>query len=201
MHSASNVSLERVASQLLVKPKEALETAQQTLNQCQQNLQTLQLTLQQSFSEGKTTLESRLQALGEPGSPSSSGSRLGDLLSAASAKNLQQVAAAAVAQVQQQEQQVANYMASGEVSTIEPVPTTDDDEPDNDFPETSGRFWGPFQVRFFDFRHFTVQFFPRLIYNHTHLCQVVNMYLFIPLNCSFTPIIVRRRWTRARRAL
>ena len=63
------------------KPREALTTAQQTLTNCQQNLATLHLTLRQSFSDGKATFESRLQALGEPGSPSSSGPRLSALLS------------------------------------------------------------------------------------------------------------------------
>lgn len=81
MQSASTVSLERVATQLMEKPREALSSAQQTLNNCQQNLATLQLSLRQSFTDGKATLEQRLQALGEPGSPSSSGPRLTALLS------------------------------------------------------------------------------------------------------------------------
>lgn len=82
MHSASASGgrLERAATQLLERPREALSTAQQTLTTCQQNLQTLHLTLQQSLSEGKTTLEQQVQALGEPGSPSSSGNRLAALL-------------------------------------------------------------------------------------------------------------------------
>ena len=81
MHSASTVSLERVATQLMEKPREALSSAQQTLNNCQQNLATLQLSLKQSFNDGKATLEQRIQVLGEPGSPSSSGPRLTALLS------------------------------------------------------------------------------------------------------------------------
>jgi digalactosyldiacylglycerol synthase len=81
MHSASNVSLERVASQIMEKPREALTSAQQTLNNCQQNLATLKLNLRKSFSESKASLEERLQVLGEPGSPSSSGPRLTALLS------------------------------------------------------------------------------------------------------------------------
>ena len=63
------------------KPREALTSAQQTLNNCQQNLATLKLSLRQSFSDGKATLEQRLQVLGEPGYPSSSGDRLSALLS------------------------------------------------------------------------------------------------------------------------
>jgi digalactosyldiacylglycerol synthase len=80
VHSASGGRLERVATQLLERPREALSTAQQTLSTCQQNLQTLQLSLQQSFVEGKSTLEQQVLALGEPGSPSTSGNRLSALL-------------------------------------------------------------------------------------------------------------------------
>lgn len=76
VHSASNKSL----SQLMEKPREALSSAQQTLSTCQQNLQTLQLTLQQSFVDGRAAMEEKLQALGEPGLPSTSGNRLAALL-------------------------------------------------------------------------------------------------------------------------
>jgi digalactosyldiacylglycerol synthase len=80
VHSASNMRLERVASQLIEKPREALVTAQQTFQNCQQNLQALNVTLQQSFSDRRASLGQRLQTLGEPGEPSSSGNRLATLL-------------------------------------------------------------------------------------------------------------------------
>lgn len=81
VHSRSAQQFEKMAASLMTKPKEALSTAQQTLNNCQQNLQLLQVSLQQSFSEGRAVMETRLQALGEPGSPFSSRERLQDILS------------------------------------------------------------------------------------------------------------------------
>ena len=71
---------EKMAANFMSKPKEALSTAQQTLNNCQQNLQLLQVSLQQSFIEGRAVMETRLQALGEPGSPFSSRERLQEIL-------------------------------------------------------------------------------------------------------------------------
>lgn len=81
VHSRSAQQFEKMAASLMNKPKEALSTAQQTLNNCQQNLQLLHVSLQQSFSEGRAVMETRLQALGEPGSPFSSRERLQELLS------------------------------------------------------------------------------------------------------------------------
>ena len=80
VHSVSSQHLERLTCSLRTKQKEAFTSAQQTLTNCQQNLQLLQISLQQSFVEGKTVMEHRLQALGEPGSPFTSGERLQDLL-------------------------------------------------------------------------------------------------------------------------
>lgn len=141
VHSASNVSLERVASQILLKQKEAIETAQNTITQCQQNLQTLQLNLQQSFAEGKSNLETKLMLLSEPGnSPSGSGNRLVDLLSAASLKRKGSTGS-------DKQEAVPDYLRSGETSTLEPLPPTDDEQ-DSDSPNSvaSGRNWGPFQL-------------------------------------------------------
>jgi digalactosyldiacylglycerol synthase len=81
VHSVSAQHFERMATTLMAKPKEALSTAQQTLTTCQQNLQLLQINLQQSFNESRSKMEHRLQAIGEPGSPFTSGERLQDLLS------------------------------------------------------------------------------------------------------------------------
>lgn len=81
VHSKSAQQFEKMAASLMNKPKEALSTAQKTLNNCQQNLQLLHVSLQQSFSEGRAVMETRLQALGEPGSPFSSKQRLQELLS------------------------------------------------------------------------------------------------------------------------
>jgi digalactosyldiacylglycerol synthase len=64
---------------------QALNAAQQTLNNFQNNVNMLQMSLHQSFSEGKAVVElryKRLQALGEPGSPFSSKERLADIISA-----------------------------------------------------------------------------------------------------------------------
>lgn len=65
MHSASGVNLEKVASQLMEKPKEVLNTAQQTLTICQNNLQTLQLNLKQSLSERRASFEQHLNLLSQ----------------------------------------------------------------------------------------------------------------------------------------
>lgn len=80
VHSRSAQQFEKMAANFMSKPKEALSTAQQTLNNCQQNLQLLQVSLQQSFIEGRAVMETRLQALGEPGSPFSSRERLQEIL-------------------------------------------------------------------------------------------------------------------------
>ncbi|WPT11845.1 Digalactosyldiacylglycerol synthase 1 [Picochlorum sp. SENEW3] len=80
VHSKSAQHFERMAATLMTKPKEALSSAQQTLSNCQQNLQLLQVSLQQSFSEGRAVVEHRMQALGEPGSPFTSGERLQEIL-------------------------------------------------------------------------------------------------------------------------
>jgi digalactosyldiacylglycerol synthase len=80
VHSKSAQHFERMAASLMVKPKEAFSSAQQTLNNCQQNLQLLQISLQQGLSEGRAVMEHRLQALGEPGSPFTSGERLQEIL-------------------------------------------------------------------------------------------------------------------------
>jgi hypothetical protein len=63
---------------------QALASAQQTLNNLQNNVSLLQVSLQQSFSEGKAVMETRykqLAALGEPGSLFSSKERLADIIS------------------------------------------------------------------------------------------------------------------------
>ena len=81
VHSLSAQHLEKMAATLMNKPKEAFSTAQQTLNTCQQNFQLLHVSLQQSFNEGRAIIDHRLQAVGEPGSPFTSGQRLQELLS------------------------------------------------------------------------------------------------------------------------
>eukprot|EP00887_Chlorella_sp_A99_P006969 scaffold2.g6969.t1 len=80
--SASSISLASVKDQLLQKPRDALSSAQTTLENCQQNLQSLHSSLQASLAERCVTLERTLaQSLGEPGSPSTSSTRLAALLS------------------------------------------------------------------------------------------------------------------------
>lgn len=68
MHSASGVNLEKMASQLMEKPKEVLTTAHQTLTNCQNNLQTLQLSLKQSLSERRASFEQHLNLLSQDSS-------------------------------------------------------------------------------------------------------------------------------------
>jgi len=62
VHSASTLSLESVTSQLPVKAREALSTAQQTLDNCSQNFAVLQQNLSQSFIERRATFEQKLLA-------------------------------------------------------------------------------------------------------------------------------------------
>lgn len=127
--------LERVASQIMEKPKEALTSAQATLSTCQQNFQALQLTLQQSFVEGRAVVEQRIQTLGEPGSPSSSGNRLAALL--APSQGLSGVSVDST-------QSLPAYLQS--LIRREPIEELPKDETSGD--DVAGplsKRWGPFQ--------------------------------------------------------
>lgn len=154
VHSASSMSLEEVKEQLLQKPKLALNTAAQTLGNCQQNLQTLQSNLQQSLAEGRSTLERRLSTLGEPGSPSSSGSRLAALLSPQRLSSSGSSAALQAAEGDEQQQQADAMppwsllpapLRGREAAAIEALVTEDEQEEDKVEASSSGRGWGPFQ--------------------------------------------------------
>ena len=83
VHSASNVRLDQLASKIIEKPKEAIATAQKTFNNCQQNLQALQLSLQRTINDNTAGWKQQIQELGEPGNLSSSGNRLAEILSRA----------------------------------------------------------------------------------------------------------------------
>jgi digalactosyldiacylglycerol synthase len=146
------MSLTDMREQLLQKPKLALNTAAQTLENCQQNLQVLQTNLQQSIAEGRSSLERRLATLGEPGSPSTSASRLAALLTTPRlSPNSSSAAEQAVSGGDQQQQE--NTMPSWsllpvtlrgrEAAAIETL--EEGDEEDAEEPSTSGRVWGPFQ--------------------------------------------------------
>jgi hypothetical protein len=146
------LSLQEVKDQLLQKPKIALNTAAQTLENCQQNLQSLQTTLQQGLAEGRSTLEKHLSTLGEPGSPSSTANPLAALLS------LQRVGSSGALQPAGMEDQATSAdgmlpwsllpapMRGREAAAIEALVTEDEQEGEDAEASTSGRAWGPFQV-------------------------------------------------------
>lgn len=161
VHSASSMSLQEVKDQLLLKPKIALDTAAQTLGNCQQNLQSLQTTLQtslqQGLAEGRSTLEKHLSTLEKPGSPGSTANPLAALLSmqrVGSSGALQTAGgvddATAAADGMLPWSLLAAPMRGREAAAIEALVIEDEHEGEGEEePEasTSGRSWGPFQVR------------------------------------------------------
>ena len=82
--SSPKASLRKTGTMVHSRSAQALASAAQTLNHLQNNVNLLQVSLQQSFSEGKIAMETRykqLAALGEPGSLFSSKERLAEILS------------------------------------------------------------------------------------------------------------------------
>lgn len=161
MHSASSMSLSEVKEQLLAKPKLALTSAAQTLEQCQANLASLQTSLSQSLQEGRTQLERHLSTLGEPGSPSTSSSRLAALLSPprlslpgalAGAEDMAPAAAGSPpADAMGPWSLLPGPLRGRDAAAIEALQTEDEAEArggsgsEVEEPSTSGRGWGPFQ--------------------------------------------------------
>ena len=88
IHSASNVRLDQLASKFIEKPRDAIASAQQTINNCQQNLQALHLSLQRTLNDGSANLKQQIRELGEPGNLSSSSNRLAALLANTSSGNI-----------------------------------------------------------------------------------------------------------------
>lgn len=169
VHSASSMTLEEVKEQLLAKPKQAAAAAAATLENCQANLASLQTSLSQSLerslAEGRGQLERRLSTLGEPGSPSSSASRLAALLSPQRLGSLAAGGSGMLQPVGTEDQAasasdsppadalgpwslLAAPLRGREAATIEALATeSEQEEEDKGEPSTSGRGWGPFQVR------------------------------------------------------
>ena len=169
VHSASSMTLAEVKEQLLAKPKQAAAAAAATLENCQANLASLQTSLsqslQQSLTEGRQQLERQLATLGEPGSPSSSASRLAALLSPQRLGSLAAAGNGMLQPVGTEDQAAAASdsppadglgpwsllaapMRGREAAAIEALVTeSEQEEEDKGEPSTSGRGWGPFQVR------------------------------------------------------
>lgn len=169
VHSASSMTLAEVKDQLLAKPKQAAAAAAATLENCQANLASLQTSLsqslQQSLAEGRQQLERQLATLGEPGSPSSSASRLAALLSPQRLGSLAAAGNGMLQPVGTEDQAAAASdsppadalgpwsllaapLRGREAAAIEALATeSEQEEEDKGEPSSSGRGWGPFQVR------------------------------------------------------
>lgn len=149
--------LSSVKEHLLARPRDALSSAQATLGHCHQNLRALHTNLQASLAEGRSSLERTLASLGEPGSPSSSGSRLAALLSPVrnSGSGCSVQRAADVNAIPQELDQPSDplapwavlpgYMRARETAAIEALSASEDEETAEELPSTSGQRWGPFQ--------------------------------------------------------
>ena len=84
LSSQSVEQLRKTGTMVHSRSAQALASAQQTLSNIQNNVNLLQLSLQQSFTDGKIAMETRykqLAALGEPGSLFSSKERLAEIIS------------------------------------------------------------------------------------------------------------------------
>lgn len=159
VHSASSMSLQEVKEQLLQRPKAALRDAAATLETCQANLATLHTSLSQSLqtslAEGRSTLERHLSTVGEPGSPSTSASRLAALISPQRLAGLQgQGGGAADGDDDGSGADLPPWslmpapMRGREAAAIEALVTEDEQDGEEEEASTSGRSgWGPFQVR------------------------------------------------------
>lgn len=152
------MSLSDVKEQLLAKPKLALTSAAQTLEHCQANLTSLQSSLQASLAEGRDKLERHLTTLGEPGSPSTSASRLAALLSPqrfsgalapAGSEDLAPSASSSPPADAMGPWSLLAPLRGREAAAIEALATEDEAEDGEgaEEPSTTGHGWGPFQVR------------------------------------------------------
>ena len=171
VHSASSSSLGSVGKQLLQRPRDALNSAQQTLETCQANLQQLQQNLQQSLAESR----SRLQTLADGASSNGGSPRASPAVPAAlgslfqlRADALQLQAAATEQQLAQQEEALAaaalaaqaavqqdptspwavlpGYLRAKEIAAIEELITDSDDSDQQLEPQPPKKGWRPLQV-------------------------------------------------------